>query len=81
MLMKPLLGTKPWGQSGTQVVSAFMKLTSALREADSAEKRVSVPMVGVSIPQSRLKGECQAQVRLCVEVKEGREEGNIRPGA
>lgn len=56
MLMKPLLGTKPWGQSGTQVVSAFMKLTSALREADSAEKRVRCPDGGGVNTTKQVKG-------------------------
>ncbi|CAI9179108.1 unnamed protein product [Rangifer tarandus platyrhynchus] len=34
-------------------------------------------MVGVSRPQSRAKGECRARVLLCLEAKEGREEGRV----
>ena len=65
----------------THVVSAFMKLTSTLREADGAEKRMKCPDGGGVSTTKQGKGRVPGPVLPRIEVKEGREEGNIRPGA
>lgn len=59
-----------------------MELVPSLREAGSANKCISCPDGGGNKDhKAGGKGERWAWVLLCVEVKEDREEGSIRPGA